>query len=80
MLAADPKGSTTWVDVGNPEGAGNETGPSISTQMFYTSGANAQFTIINGAYQPVIAMTVGSSALVFINLACESCSEQYVSV
>ncbi|KAK9818805.1 hypothetical protein WJX74_002226 [Apatococcus lobatus] len=52
-----PEGQTTWAKVGNPEGTSNETGPSISTQPFYTSGANAQFTIINGAYQPTIQMT-----------------------
>ncbi|KAK9818823.1 hypothetical protein WJX74_006953 [Apatococcus lobatus] len=52
-----PAGETTWLDVGNADGAGNETGPSISTQPFYTSGQNAQFTIINGAYQPIIQMT-----------------------
>ena len=53
-----PEGQTTWAKVGNPEGTSNETGPSISTQPFYTSGKNAQFTLVNGAYQPTIQMTV----------------------
>ncbi len=53
-----PPGQTTWVNAGSSDGTANETGPSISTQEFYTSGANGQFTIINGAYQPVIQMAV----------------------
>ncbi len=57
--AGEADGESTWVNVGNPEGASNETGPSTSVQEFYTSGANAEFTMINGAYQPVIQMTVG---------------------
>ncbi len=42
--------------------------PSDSEQPFYTSGQNAQFTIINGVYQPIIPMTVG--CLAFGTLAC----------
>lgn len=53
-----PEGQTTWVNAGSSDGTANETGPSISTQEFYTSGKNGQFTIINGAYQPIISMTV----------------------
>jgi len=46
---------TTWDNTGD---TGPDSGNSSSLLSFYTSGSNALFATINGAYQPVISMNV----------------------
>ncbi len=46
---------TTWDNTGD---TGPDSGNSSSLLPFYTSGSNALFATINGAYQPVISMNV----------------------
>ena len=46
---------TTWDNTGD---TGPDSGNSSSLLPFYTSGSNALFATINGAYQPVINMNV----------------------
>ena len=53
--------STTWDHTGD---TGPDSGNSSSLLPFYTSGSNAQFSTINGAYQPVINMDVSFYAFV----------------
>ncbi len=53
--------STTWDNTGD---TGPNSGNSSSLLPFYTSGTNALFSTINGAYQPVINMDV--SLYVFV--------------
>lgn len=48
-------GGTTWDAVGD---TGPDAGDSFSTLPFYTSGVNADFVTVNGAYKPVINMDV----------------------
>ncbi|KAA6422589.1 MAG: hypothetical protein FRX49_07450 [Trebouxia sp. A1-2] len=48
--------STTWDNTGD---TGPDSGNSSSLLPFYTSGSNALFSTINGAYQPVINMDPG---------------------
>ena len=48
-------GGTTWDAVGD---TGPDAGDSFSQLPFYTSGVNADFVTVNGAYQPVINMDV----------------------
>ena len=52
---------TVWRLAGAGSWIGSADGlqPSVSEEPFYTSGQNAQFTVINGVYQPIISMTVG---------------------
>ena len=53
-------GAGAWKGVGGVNSTGNSWDPSVSEEPFYTSGQSAQFTIINGVYQPIISMTVSS--------------------
>ena len=53
--------STTWDNTGD---TGPDSGKSSSLLPFYTSGTNALFSTINGAYQPVINMDVSFYAFV----------------
>ncbi len=46
---------TTWDNTGD---TGPDSGNSSSLLPFYTSGSNALFATVNGAYQPVISMNV----------------------
>ena len=48
-------GTTTWNNTGD---IGPDAGVSVSEEPFYTSGVNALFTLVNGAYQPIISMDV----------------------
>ncbi|DBA78463.1 hypothetical protein WJX79_001206 [Trebouxia sp. C0005] len=48
---------TTWDNTGD---TGPDSGNSSSLLPFYTSGSNALFATINGAYQPVINMNAGT--------------------
>ena len=48
-------GGTTWDNSGD---TGPDAGDSFSPLPFYTSGVNADFVTVNGAYQPVISMEV----------------------
>jgi len=52
---------TTWDNTGD---TGPHAGNSSSLLPFYTSGSNALFATINGAYQPVISMDVSFSGCV----------------
>ena len=56
-------GGGTWDNVGDENGTAAGAGTGISLQPFYTSGANGEFTLVNGAYQPTINMTVRCWAL-----------------
>ena len=49
-------GSGSWDTVGDEDGS--SVGGMISKQPFYSSGPNAEFTMINGGYQPTINMEV----------------------
>jgi len=53
--------STTWDNTGD---TGPDSGNSSSLLPFYTSGSNALFSTINGAYQPVINMDVSLCVIV----------------
>ncbi|KAL3147413.1 hypothetical protein ABBQ38_014479 [Trebouxia sp. C0009 RCD-2024] len=52
----DGSGGTTWENSGD---TGPDAGDSFSKLPFYTSGVNADFVTVNGAYQPVINMEAG---------------------
>ena len=55
-------GSGTWGTngtTGDDDGsAADLVDPVISKQPFYSSGWNAEFTLINGGYQPIVAVKV----------------------
>ncbi|KAK9793747.1 hypothetical protein WJX73_009450 [Symbiochloris irregularis] len=52
-----------WNDTGDANGTGADLGVSNSILPFYTSGADAEFALLNGAYQPTIAMEAGRAYL-----------------
>lgn len=56
-------GGTTWENSGD---TGPDAGDSFSPLPFYTSGANADFVTVNGAYQPVINMEVSQAVYMFL--------------
>ncbi len=64
---------TSWDNTGD---TGPDSGNSSSLLPFYTSGENALFAIVNGAYQPVINMDV--SLLVCCVFFTSSCIWQYL--
>jgi FtsP/CotA-like multicopper oxidase with cupredoxin domain len=52
------EGASSWVNETDLTGTGTDLEP-VALLPLTTSGANAQFTLINGVYQPVIQMTAG---------------------
>lgn len=63
-VAAGSNG-TTWDKVGD---TGPDAGDSFSPLPFYTSGVNADFVTVNGAYQPVISMEVSFAVFAFFSV------------
>lgn len=57
FVRAEP-GAGTWNDTGDAGGVGMDTGNANSILPFYASGADAEFAMLNGAYQPTIAIEV----------------------
>ena len=55
LLAVVP-GAGSWDTVGDENGSA--VGDMISKQPFYSSGPDAEFTLINGGYQPVVDVQV----------------------
>ena len=39
---------------------GDAWAPTVTEEPFYSSGENAEFTTINGVYDPILSMTVSS--------------------
>ena len=66
-LAAD-NNLTTWDNTGD---TGPDSGNSSSLLPFYTSGANALFATVNGAYQPVINIDVSLAFGCLLVYHCE---------
>ncbi|KAK9804565.1 hypothetical protein WJX73_000182 [Symbiochloris irregularis] len=56
-------GGGIWNDTGDVNGTGPGIGVSNSILPFYSSGADAELALLNGAYQPTIAMDVGKAYL-----------------
>ena len=72
-------GNESWLGIGGeavPDlengtvGDGFDPPQTTTLEPWYTSGQNAEFTTINGAYSPVIAMTVRTPSLNPQMLAC----------
>lgn len=59
-MASDATGTGSWVGSGGDNSTGDDWDPTVSKEAFYVSGQNAQFTVINGVYSPIITMTVPS--------------------
>ena len=47
-----------WTNVGTENGTAFGLDTGVSLQPFYSSGPDAELTLVNGMYQPAIAMTV----------------------
>ena len=47
-----------WNDTSDDGGTGSDTGVANSLLPFYTSGASGEFAMVNGAYQPTVALEV----------------------
>jgi hypothetical protein len=64
-------GSASWQGVGGEPGAvGDGWDPTVTEEPFYTSGFNAEFVIINGVYDPVIAMQARGRPHLSFCVAC----------
>lgn len=57
----------TWHYVGGDDSVGNDFDPTITKEPFYSSGFNDEFVIINGVYNPTIAM---QACLPFTKCSC----------
>lgn len=60
-------GTGLWAGSGGANSTGDDWDPTVTKEEFYTSGQNAQFTVINGVYSPTITMKV-------TNQLTQSCS------
>ncbi|BDA44392.1 probable multicopper oxidase LPR1 homolog 3 at C-terminar half [Coccomyxa sp. Obi] len=52
-------GMGSWAGSGGANSTGDDWDPTVSQEAFYVSGQNAQFTVINGVYSPIITMKAG---------------------
>ncbi len=64
-MNASGAGTGLWAGAGGENSTGDDWEPTVTKEAFYTSGQNAQFTVINGVFSPIINMKV--SRLCWLN-------------